>query len=235
MIPKIIHQAWFGPGPIPDRFHPWMESIKRYHPGWHIFRWQCYDRILFPAPVQDCGCPYPQTNYSFLNLIRNWGPARYLLENPRISPVVKSDIFRFEILKSGGFWLDYDVDCVQCLDQFCGEDFVCGWEHPQHKVIGTAILGACPDSEVIHWLAANAVHNCTLHTPTKDNQLALSGPNMVTAVLRNEYARIVPLRYQVLYPIYYDGTGMVHTDTVTRHWWNGLESDGWTKKEWSKP
>ena len=39
-VPRILHWVWVGGGgPIPDKFHPMMESWRRLHPDWQTVIW----------------------------------------------------------------------------------------------------------------------------------------------------------------------------------------------------
>ena len=38
-IPKIIHQIWIGPKPIPDQYKEFSQKMIEMHPDWEYHLW----------------------------------------------------------------------------------------------------------------------------------------------------------------------------------------------------
>ena len=71
-VPRIIHQIWIGPEPLPEPHRAWIESWRGHHPGWEHRLWTEDD--LPEDPIR------PE-----------------ILERLR-APVERADILRLEIL-----------------------------------------------------------------------------------------------------------------------------------------
>ena len=91
MIPRILHQVWVGPDPLPEEFARNRESWERHHPDWEM-------RLWTEESLPD-------------DLVR---PEVY--ERLR-KPTERSDIIRLEILfRFGGCYVDTDFECLRPLD-----------------------------------------------------------------------------------------------------------------------
>ena len=38
-IPRIFHQIWVGPDPLPDEFAAYGQTWLDHHPGWELKLW----------------------------------------------------------------------------------------------------------------------------------------------------------------------------------------------------
>lgn len=114
MIPRILHQIWIGPDPLPDDQLPYIKSWKRHHPGWEHILWT--EENLPQDPIR------PE-----------------ILERLR-APVERADILRLEILlRYGGVYLDTDLECLRPLDDVIADQrFVAVCVKPG-RVTNTAI------------------------------------------------------------------------------------------------
>lgn len=95
-IPKIIHQIWLqGEDVIPEKFLPYIDKIKKFHPTWEYMLWD---------------------NVSIINLLRKneiWIETYYKLRYLH----QKVDYARYIILyEYGGIYIDMDVKIVKKLD-----------------------------------------------------------------------------------------------------------------------
>lgn len=91
LIPKIIHQIWIG-GPVPEKFHVWMQTWQEKHPEWEYKLWTDADIASFKFM-------YPDTFFRAQNV------------------GAKSDIWRYEILyQYGGVYADVDFESIASLD-----------------------------------------------------------------------------------------------------------------------
>lgn len=92
-IPKTIHYCWFGGKPLPDQYKKYIESWKKYCPGWEIIEWN--------ESNFDCSlCEYAMEAYE----AKKWAFV--------------SDYARFKILyEYGGVYFDTDVEILRSLDE----------------------------------------------------------------------------------------------------------------------
>jgi len=89
MIPKIIHYCWFGKNPLPNYAVKYIESWKKYFPGYEIKEWNesNYDVHKIPYISE----AYNAKKYAFV-----------------------SDYARFDILyEYGGIYFDVDVEVIK--------------------------------------------------------------------------------------------------------------------------
>jgi FkbM family methyltransferase len=123
MIPRIIHQIWIGPDPLPDDHRPWIESWKRHHPDWEHRLWTEED--LPSNPIR------PE-----------------ILERLR-APVERADILRLEILyRHGGVYADTDLECLRSMDHVVeDEEFICVCHKPGR--VTNTFIGSMPDHPLL--------------------------------------------------------------------------------------
>lgn len=99
-IPKIIHQIWVGPNPMPEKSHGFIEKIKELHPGFEYRLWGNAD--ITPENFK---------NYEIIMKASSYAQ--------------KSDIMRYEILyKYGGIYLDIDMEVFQNMSPLLTHDLV---------------------------------------------------------------------------------------------------------------
>jgi mannosyltransferase OCH1-like enzyme len=96
MIPRVIHQIWIGPDPLPDDQRSWVKTWQRHHPAWEHRLWTEED--LPTDPIR------PEINQRLR------------------APVERADIWRLEILyRYGGVYVDTDMECLRPLDELLGD------------------------------------------------------------------------------------------------------------------
>lgn len=100
MIPRVIHQIWIGPDPLPEEHRGWIETWTRHHPQWEHRLWT------------EENLPEDPNRPEILERLR--------------APVERADILRLEILyRHGGVYVDTDVECLRPVDELlAGHDFV---------------------------------------------------------------------------------------------------------------
>jgi mannosyltransferase OCH1-like enzyme len=100
VIPRVIHQIWIGPDPLPEDHRLWIETWRRHHPEWEHRLWTEEDLPADPIRPE-------------------------VLERLRV-PVERADILRLDILyRHGGVYVDTDVECLRPMDDvLAGHDFV---------------------------------------------------------------------------------------------------------------
>jgi mannosyltransferase OCH1-like enzyme len=134
-IPKIIHQIWLGPKPVPSYFWEYKKGWERRHPGWEYRFWTDKDVVAFDFDLKDL---YQRST--------NWGE--------------KSDILRAEILdRFGGLYVDTDIENIKSFDELhLKHDFYAGLEPPHqgdisqsapHVVISDALIACRPNHPII--------------------------------------------------------------------------------------
>ena len=47
IIPRIIHQSWKSKDRIPSQFTPWIQSWKKFNPGWLYMFWDDNENLAF--------------------------------------------------------------------------------------------------------------------------------------------------------------------------------------------
>ena len=122
MIPKVINYCWFGRNPLPPLAMKCIESWKRFLPDYEIKEWN-------------------EDNFDYNKCIY----ARQAYERGYYAFV--SDYVRAKVLyEYGGIYLDTDVKIIKKLPNVPEKGFL-GFE--RRKFIGTAVMAAEPESELI--------------------------------------------------------------------------------------
>ena len=107
MIPRILHQVWVGPDPMPQEYEAHRESWRRHHPHWEMRLWT------------DENLPDDLVRPEAYERLRN--------------PAERSDIVRLEVLyRFGGVYVDTDVECLRPIDPLLQDDvdFFVGYVKP---------------------------------------------------------------------------------------------------------
>ena len=140
-LPRLIHQIWLGPSPLPEKLKVWSEGWRGHHPGWHHQIWRDADADVFPMVNREA----------------------YIAAE---SPAMKADIFRYEVLlRHGGLYADLDFECLRPLDPLLdqvGEEAFGGFEWPtvnHSNSLCNALLGALPGSAFLQRVAAELPGN----------------------------------------------------------------------------
>lgn len=90
-IPKIIHQIWIGPRPLPQEYEQFMAGWRQQYPDWEHRLWTNAEVEALDYPSKD-------------------------LVEGSVCFGQKTDILRAEILyKFGGLYIDTDYECVKSL------------------------------------------------------------------------------------------------------------------------
>lgn len=129
MIPRIIHQIWVGPKPMPEVLRGYVASVRNHHPLWTHILWT--DELLhhLGAPIEN--------------------------EAARLrSMCSKSGIIRLGALaKFGGIYLDADCECLRPLDELLGHAAFGALQDPTR--ICPAVIGAEQGNAWIRWQIAH--------------------------------------------------------------------------------
>ena len=123
MIPRILHQVWVGPDPMPDEFRDYRESWRRHHPGWEMPLWT---EENLPTDL-----------------------ARPEVYERLRKPAERSDIIRLEmLLRSGGLYVDTDFECLRSVEPLVeGIDFCTAYLKPGR--VNNALIGAAPGHPIL--------------------------------------------------------------------------------------
>lgn len=131
-IPKIIHQIWVGPNPIPEKYKEYMNTWKRDYPDWEILLWtdkEVSELELINQDLYDQSSKYAQ----------------------------KADILRYELIYNiGGFYIDCDFESLKNMEEILSDfEFISSYEHFSHRFIANGFFGSIPK----HPLLANIIDN----------------------------------------------------------------------------
>ncbi|AVP87415.1 hypothetical protein phytr_4660 [Candidatus Phycorickettsia trachydisci] len=128
LIPKVMHQIWFG-GDIPALYLHYLNECKILHPNWEFKIWNVKD-------INDLKLEY-----------------QGLYDNAR-SYAGRADIARYEILyRFGGVYRDMDVKCYKPIDDLNHKyDFFVPIEFPTvdwQMVFNNGIIGSKPGHPIL--------------------------------------------------------------------------------------
>ena len=124
MVPRILHQIWLGPDPLPDEFEGYRQTWIEHHPDW--------EHRLWTEDTLPEGLRRPEV-YERLRM-----------------PAERSDILRLEVLwLHGGVYVDTDFECHRPLDPVIeGLDFFTAPLKPDGWV-NNAFVGATPGHPIV--------------------------------------------------------------------------------------
>ena len=90
LIPRVFHQIWLGPRPLPDHFHKWAEQWLEMNPGWEMKWWT------------DNNLPEITNRAAF---------------DAADKMAAKSDILRYEVCQRyGGVYIDTDFEPLRPIE-----------------------------------------------------------------------------------------------------------------------
>lgn len=222
-IPRVVHQIWLGPRPVPPPLVARGAAFCRLHPGWTRVLWRDTVVAALLGEHKEARRAFAKAN--------GWA--------------AKSDVARYYILwKHGGVYADVDVDFVRSFEglrrrctAFVGLANVRGLE------VGNAVLGCAPGCA----LMAALVEACEM-VETEDvaktraaavvaasgfgaalfmelagagaaKTIETTGPGLLTRVYFRGEWDCVCLPRAILYPVANDGTGMETDVSLTVHRW----------------
>jgi inositol phosphorylceramide mannosyltransferase catalytic subunit len=116
LIPRIFHQIWLGPEPLPEEYVAYQKTWVRHHPGWELRLWveeNLPDRLRRPESAERLR-----------------------------SPAERADILRLELLwRFGGVYVDTDLECLRSIEELIDNtDFFTVLR--RSGVVDTFLLGA---------------------------------------------------------------------------------------------
>ena len=142
-IPRIIHQIWLGPNPLPAFFQEYQRQLKKLHPDWEYRLWT--DKEVEQELGEQGGEQRPCSLWHEIKACKNYGQ--------------QSDLVRVELLlRFGGVYVDVDVLAIKPFDPILKRyDFFAGLEAPHcigdrsdhYLFITNAIIGAAPAHPIL--------------------------------------------------------------------------------------
>jgi len=186
-------------------------SFLHHHPDWSFHFW----RTDLGSGVSD--------------------EVRALLNDPRYTVVVKSDVARFEILRMhGGIYVDTDMECLRPFDRFLGDGFFCGRE--SDDMLCPSVVGSVPGHPLTELMVRASLRRIREFGPERANAAPneVSGPFLLTQLGR-ERDDVRVYEPSFFYPVAWWETARLaeppSEEAYAKHWWNGTTSEGWTKKQ----
>lgn len=193
-IPKIIHQIWVGPNPIPTRSIEFIAGIKALHPDFEYRLWS--DKDITPE--------------NFVN---------YDIIQSRKSYAQKADIMRYEILyRHGGIYLDIDFEVFKHLGDLLltHELVICNEDKNINRYMSIGFIASSKQNFELLNCVDNVKH-INFNLPV--NQA--TGPYYFRKCIDiSKNTRILPTEY--IYPLHYTqkGQSFIKTENTyaVHHW-----------------
>ena len=154
-IPRVFHQIWLGPDPLPREYAAFQRSWTRRHPGWRLELWT------------EENLPPDLERREAYELLRR--------------PAERSDILRFELLaRHGGVYVDTDFECLRSLEPLLDEvSFFCAYNDPGR--VNNAIVGSVPGHPLLRRAIAELRPRATYGPVDKEG----TGPLFLTRLVRD--------------------------------------------------
>lgn len=127
MIPRIIHQIWIGPNPLPAHCAEYVETWKNLHPNWEHKLWTDNDTYDLP--------PLAQIQADRYHKLNRWA--------------AKADIIRYYLLwKYGGIYADVDFKCFKNIEPLLHKDALLVSPHHDVHWIANSIMGSVAEHPI---------------------------------------------------------------------------------------
>lgn len=200
MIPRIIHQIWFG-SEVPSELQFYAATWKYHHEHWVYQLWT--EANLFELRNQ--------TLFDSAEEIAPNNVGQF-----------RADLARYEILhRFGGVYVDMDFECVRNLDQLLAPvRAFAAWEE-QDKWINNAILGAHPGDDFLDEIIRAIPFNVQHYLGSRPNKL--TGPQLLTRLWRSSKPDWTIFDKELFYPYLYNELhrkGQSFPNAYAIHHWN---------------
>jgi mannosyltransferase OCH1-like enzyme len=186
VIPRVLHQIWIGPDPIPEQYESYTRTWQDLHPGWEYRLWT-------------------EDNLPVMRNRALFDRAEDLVPAPNVQQF-RADVLRYEVLWSfGGVYIDIDFECLSNIEHLIEDlEVFAAWE-AQGKWVNNAIMGAEPGlsfiDRIITGLEASAEH----HKGQRPN--ISTGPQYLTKLHRRYPGALTVLDQHLFYPYSYADVG----------------------------
>lgn len=181
MIPRIVHQIWIGPKPLPEREKTWCTQMKLLNPTWDV---RFYGNELLEKYSQD---PYVRA----LQHLKK--PLAFLTDRLRM----------LVLREEGGVYLDCDCQPIHPLDSLkevwdSPATFVAGFRSPDrpgvalHRgitLVDNTFLASAPNSRMCQRILS-------LWRP---QNVIVDGHAVGVEIMRNCHSDVVLLNYRYFY------------------------------------
>lgn len=164
IIPPIIHQIWLG-DVVPEKYKQYQQSIFDMHNGWFYKLWTDEDIAQLDIHNKD-------------------------LLDKACTRAEKANLLRYEILNMfGGVYIDMDAQLLKPLNPFHKRfDFYVGLQGRRSKLIGNAIIGACPGHSLLQKIIKTIKDSWFSDDCEKSPQMRRSGVILWTHIILEEIA-----------------------------------------------
>jgi len=162
MIPKIIHNVWVGPNPLPEAEKSYIQSWKKHHPDWHFMFW----------------------GNNEIKKLEIHNACQQALHHSRNVYALQADIIRLIAVNTfGGFYIDTDIECFKNIDNLLHQkiEFI-GLRPHRGNWITNAFFGSIKNSAIL----TNAISNINLTRQLEANQNYF-GPAFLTRNVREGF------------------------------------------------
>lgn len=170
MIPKILHQVWIGPDPVPNDLILYRNEWLRNHENWTHFFWT---EENLPT-----------------NFIRNEAYDKLRV------PAARADIIRLEVLRVfGGVYLDLDMEYRKSLDSLPLEnDFLVCELKPLGR-INNAFIASIKN----HPILSKALHKMRPNM-AEEYEKSSTGPLYLNQIITESREQVSILPWHYFYP-----------------------------------
>lgn len=223
-IPRVLHQIWLGPRPVPPSLIERGAAFCRIHPGWTRVLWRGAAVAALLGGNRGARRAFAKA--------RDWA--------------AKSDVARYYILfVHGGVYADVDVDFVRSFEPLLRKcNAFVGLANVRGLEVGNAVMGCAPGCA----LMAALVEACDAAVAAEDvaktraaalvaasgfgatlgkvlaeasaaRTIETTGPGLLTRVYFRRAWDCACLPKTILYPVANDGTGGATGASITVHRW----------------
>ena len=209
MIPAIHHLLWTTPNDFAPKFHDFRFSWMLENPSWDFRLWRLEDLPLHRFPTT----------------------CSFLLSDPRLHWVLKSDIARWLIVwLYGGVYSDTDVQCLKTMDRFLSDTAFCAHSITP-DIAGNAVFGAEQGYQLYRDIAIAQAEKMRYNIEDANKTIVDYGVNLAGKMLL-QCDKIYPSEF--FYPVSWwqrrEGRALSESeypDSYCIHHWSGMDADGW--------
>jgi hypothetical protein len=181
MVPRIIHQCWCGPKPIPEREKQWCSLMRKMNPTWDV---RFYGNEILELYEKDI---YVR---ALISMEKPWAFV--------------TDRIRMLLLRDhGGVWIDPDAQPIRPFDTLNplwdgSASFVAGFRSPDRpqvalhrnvSLIDNTFLASAPNSRMCQRILS-------LWRPTT---VVVDGHAVGVEIIRNCHSDVVLLNHRYFY------------------------------------
>lgn len=217
-IPKIIHQIWIGPKPLPEIVKSFAKTWQLLNPSFAYILW---------------------TNDSIYEVLSDMTIEHRELYESVDSFQAKADLLRYYILyKYGGLYVDADIKCLDSFEDLHHYyDFYVGItcnNSYKGELINNALIATAPG----HLIMKSVID--MIKKDSADHWLKIFGvtyfSDLVHRIIIEAPGVNIALPMNVFYPL--DGVrGIVkkeYPSSMSVHFWSGGSNPNWEMKDYAK-